>query len=140
MPKNYFNSMGEKRKVLVIYTGGTIGMMKDAETGLLGPVNFDKLADMVPEVNQIDAEVRAISFAKPIDSSNMDLTHWTKLAQMIEEHYHAFDGFVILHGSDTMAYTASALSFMLINLATPNLIIRVIRTTHELQGRSNIVP
>lgn len=116
-------------------------MMKDAETGILGPVNFDKLADMVPEVNQIDAEVRAISFAEPIDSSNMDLTHWTKLAQMIEEHYVAFDGFVILHGSDTMAYTASALSFMLINLAKPVILtgsqlpIGMVRT----DGKENVI-
>jgi len=133
--------MGDKRKVLVIYTGGTIGMMKDAETGILGTVNFDKLADMVPEVNQIDAEVRAISFVEPIDSSNMDLTHWTKLARMIEEHYNAFDGFVILHGSDTMAYTASALSFMLINLAKPVILtgsqlpIGMVRT----DGKENVI-
>jgi len=133
--------MANKRKVLVIYTGGTIGMMQDAETGTLAPVDFQKLADRVPEVNQIDVELGAVAFAEPIDSSNMELSHWQKLAGLIEQNYSAYDGFVILHGSDTMAYTASALSFMLINLAKPVILtgsqlpIGMVRT----DGKENII-
>lgn len=111
--------MESERNVLVIYTGGTIGMIKDAHTGILAPFNFDQLQMQIPEISQISAKVSTISFEKPIDSSNMGLEHWTQLAEMVHDNYHDYDGFVILHGSDTMAYTASALSFMFQNLAKP---------------------
>ncbi len=133
--------MGTERRVLVIYTGGTIGMMKDAETGALAPINFERLREMLPEVNQLGVEVEAVAFDEPIDSGNMDLSHWTALAKIIEQHYEAFDGFVILHGSDTMAFTAAALSFMLINLSKPVILtgsqlpIGMVRT----DGRENVI-
>ncbi len=111
--------MESERSVLVIYTGGTIGMIKDASTGILAPFDFGQLQKQIPEISQISANVNTISFEKPIDSSNMGLEHWTQLAEMVENNYHDYDGFVILHGSDTMAYTASALSFMFENLAKP---------------------
>jgi len=103
----------------MIYTGGTIGMHKDAVTGALVPFDFSKLMEQIPELQLIDAEIKTISFQKPIDSSNITSQHWKLLADIIAENYDNFDGFVILHGSDTMAYTASALSFMLENLSKP---------------------
>ncbi len=106
-------------KILLIYTGGTIGMIKDYETGALKAFNFKKLLKHVPELNQLDCHINSISFEHPIDSSNMNPTHWAEIACIIERHYESHDGFVVLHGSDTMSYTASALSFMLENLAKP---------------------
>lgn len=94
-------------------------MIKDASTGILAPFDFGQLEKQIPEINQLSTDVETISFEKPIDSSNMGLDDWTRLAEMIRDNYERFDGFVILHGSDTMAYTASALSFMLENLAKP---------------------
>lgn len=108
-----------KASILLIYTGGTIGMMKDFETGALKAFNFDKLLENVPELRQLDCEIETISFEHPIDSSNMNIEQWIKIAEIIEENYDSFDGFVVLHGSDTMSYSASALSFMLENLAKP---------------------
>jgi L-asparaginase len=111
--------MQSKAKILLIYTGGTIGMMKDFETGALKAFNFSKLLQRIPELKQLDCEIETISFENPIDSSNMNPQKWIKIATMIEENYDSFDGFVVLHGSDTMSYSASALSFMLENLAKP---------------------
>jgi L-asparaginase len=111
--------MQSKPKILLIYTGGTIGMMKDFTTGALKAFNFRKLLSKIPELKQLDCEIETISFRNPIDSSNMNPEKWVQIAEMIEEHYDAFDGFVVLHGSDTMSYSASALSFMLQNLAKP---------------------
>ena len=108
-----------KPKILLIYTGGTIGMMKDFETGALKAFNFSKLLQKIPELKQLDCEIETISFDNPIDSSNMNPEKWIKIAEMIEENYFVFDGFVVLHGSDTMSYTASALSFLLENLSKP---------------------
>lgn len=108
-----------KPKILLIYTGGTIGMMKDFETGALKAFNFSKLLQKIPELKQLDCEIETISFENPIDSSNMNPKKWIKTAEIIELNYSTFDGFVVLHGSDTMSYTASALSFMLENLAKP---------------------
>ena len=105
--------------ILLIYTGGTIGMMRDYKTGALKAFNFDKLLDKIPELGQLDCSVRSVSFEEPIDSSNMNPQHWIQIATLIEDNYDAFDGFVVLHGSDTMSYTASALSFMLENLNKP---------------------
>ena len=103
----------------MIYTGGTIGMMKDFETGALKAFNFSQLLDKIPELIQLDCHIETLSFEKPIDSSNMNPNKWVKIAAIIEENYTNFDGFVVLHGSDTMSYSASALSFMLENLSKP---------------------
>lgn len=111
--------MKAKPNILLIYTGGTIGMMKDFETGALKAFNFKKLLQKIPELKQLDCNIETISFSKPIDSSNMSPDKWVQIATIIEEKYNDFDGFVILHGSDTMSYSASALSFMLENLAKP---------------------
>jgi L-asparaginase len=111
--------MQSKPNILLIYTGGTIGMMKDFETGALKAFNFSKLLQKIPELKQLDCQIETISFEKPIDSSNMNPEKWVKIASIIEENYSLFDGFVVLHGSDTMSYSASALSFMLENLAKP---------------------
>ncbi|HLF51692.1 asparaginase [Flavobacterium sp.] len=111
--------MQSKAKILLIYTGGTIGMMKDFETGALKAFNFSKLLQRIPELKQLDCEIETISFENPMDSSNMNPENWVKIAEIIEENYIFFDGFVVLHGSDTMSYSASALSFMLENLNKP---------------------
>lgn len=111
--------MNSNRKVLVIYTGGTIGMIKDASTGILAPFNFKQLQKQIPEINQLSTQVDTISFDEPLDSSNMNLNHWRQLAEMVRDNYDSYHGFVILHGTDTMAYTAAALSFMFENLAKP---------------------
>ncbi|WP_310381705.1 asparaginase [Flavobacterium sp.] len=111
--------MSSKAKILLIYTGGTIGMRKDFETGALKAFNFSKLLLRIPELQQLDCEIETISFDKPIDSSNMNPENWMKTATIIEDNYDAFDGFVVLHGSDTMSYSASALSFMLESLSKP---------------------
>jgi L-asparaginase len=108
-----------KPNILLIYTGGTIGMIRDAETGSLHVFDFKNLLDKIPELQQLECNVKSISFKEPIDSSNMNPNYWIQIADIIESHYDAFDGFVILHGSDTMSYTSSALSFMLENLAKP---------------------
>ncbi|MFY8187040.1 MAG: asparaginase [Flavobacterium sp.] len=113
------NESKQSPKILLIYTGGTIGMSKDFKTGALKAFNFKKLLQRIPEINLLACEIETISFEKPIDSSNMDVASWVLLCEMIEKNYHLFDGFVILHGSDTMSYTASALSFMFENLAKP---------------------
>jgi len=111
--------MQSKAKILLIYTGGTIGMMKDFETGALKAFNFRKLLQKIPELKQLDCEIETVSFENPIDSSNMCPEDWSKMAAIIEDNYVQFDGFVVLHGSDTMSYSASALSFMLENLSKP---------------------
>lgn len=106
-------------KILLIYTGGTIGMIKDFETGALRAFNFDKLLERIPELSHLDCDIETIAFDDPIDSSDMNPSYWVEIATIIEENYAAFDGFVVLHGSDTMSYSASTLSFMLENLAKP---------------------
>jgi L-asparaginase len=111
--------MFSKAKILLIYTGGTIGMKKDFVTGALKAFNFSKLLQRIPELKLLDCEIETISFENPIDSSNMNPEKWVDIATIIEENYVAFDGFVVLHGSDTMSYTASAMSFMLENLSKP---------------------
>jgi L-asparaginase len=111
--------MQSKAKILLIYTGGTIGMMKDFQTGALKAFNFGKLLQKIPELKQLDCDIETVSFEKPIDSSNMNPDEWSKIAKIIEDNYSQFDGFVVLHGSDTMSYSASALSFMLENLSKP---------------------
>lgn len=106
----------------MIYTGGTIGMIENAETRVLEPFNFDHLLDNVPKIKMLDYEIDNIQFSEPIDSSAMNPAHWGEIVSVIEQHYEDYDGFVVLHGTDTMAYTASALSFMLENLDKPVII------------------
>lgn len=108
-----------KPNILLIYTGGTIGMIKNPLTGSLEAFNFDQILNNIPELNILDCQIQTISFDEPIDSSNMHPVYWVEMAKVIEQNYHQFDGFVILHGSDTMSYSASALSFMLENLQKP---------------------
>ncbi len=105
--------------VLLIYTGGTIGMLADPRTGALQPMDLGHLEQQVPELQRMDVRLEAIAFAEPKDSSDMHPADWITLAQMIGKEHHRFDGFVVLHGSDTMAYTASALSYLLEGLAKP---------------------
>jgi len=106
-------------KILLIYTGGTIGMIKNPNTGALKTFDFNNLLKRIPELKLLTCEIETTSFNEPIDSSNMSPEYWVQMAEIIETNYEAFDGFVLLHGSDTMSYTASALSFMLENLAKP---------------------
>lgn len=105
--------------ILLIYTGGTIGMIKDPNSGALKAFDFNNLLKKIPELKLVDCEIKTVSFKNPIDSSNMNPDYWVQIAEIIEESYDNFDGFVVLHGSDTMSYSASALSFMLENLAKP---------------------
>ena len=111
--------MQSKASILLIYTGGTIGMVKDPDSGVLKAFNFNKLLKNIPELKLLDCEIATVSFEEPIDSSNMNIEEWIKIANIIEENYNNHDGFVVLHGSDTMSYSASALSFMLENLDKP---------------------
>ena len=109
----------QNSQILLIYTGGTIGMLKDPETGSLKPFNFSNIYELVPVLNQFSCKIQSISFETVIDSSNVDAEFWKKLANLIKANYEKYDGFVILHGTDTMAFTASALSFMLEDLYKP---------------------
>ena len=111
--------MHNKPNILLVYTGGTIGMVKDLKSGALKVFNFNKLLQRIPELKLLDCNIEAVSFDQPIDSSNMTPKKWAKIATIIRENYDRFDGFVVLHGSDTMSYSASALSFMLQNLDKP---------------------
>lgn len=128
-------------KVLLVYTGGTIGMIADPKTGTLKAFDFKHLTDQIPELERLNIELNSFSFDTPIDSSEMNLAHWKKIAEIILMNYAIFDGFVILHGSDTMAYTASALSFMLQGLTKPVILtgsqlpIGTIRT----DGKENLI-
>lgn len=103
-------------KVLIIYTGGTLGMVYDNLTGSLVPFKFDQIADNIPELNRLNLELCFLAFPEPIDSSNVSPKIWVELVDIIERNYEEFQGFVVLHGTDTMAFSASALSFMIQNL------------------------
>ena len=105
--------------VLIIYTGGTIGMVSHEGSGILEPVRFDQILDEVPELHRFGYNLNSITFDPPIDSSNMTPEIWIKIAKAIQKNYAYYDGFVILHGTDTMSYTASALSYMFKNLDKP---------------------
>jgi L-asparaginase len=113
------DKFAQRSRVLIIYTGGTIGMMKDAETGSLRPFDFDNLMSYVPEIRLLDHEVDTIGMSRILDSSDMTPSSYVELACIIEANYEDYDGFVVLHGSDTMSFTASALSFMFENLQKP---------------------
>jgi L-asparaginase len=127
--------------ILIIYTGGTIGMVQDPVTGSLVPIDFRHISDHVPELRKFGYKLHSVSFDPVKDSSNIDPGVWSKIAEIIEKGYNSFDGFVILHGTDTMAYSASALSFMLENLKKPviftgsQLPIGLLRT----DGRDNLI-
>ena len=127
--------------VLIIYTGGTIGMAQNPVTGALEPFNFHHLLDNVPELRQLGSSISTIQFEPPIDSSEIEPSQWERLVYLISENYDLFDGFVVLHGTDTMAYTASAVSFMLENLSKPviftgsQLPVGVLRT----DGKENLI-
>ena len=105
--------------VLLIYTGGTIGMVENPVTGALEPFNFSHLRSNMPEIQRLNFSVDTYLFDPPIDSSDISLDIWQQMGRVIEERYDQYDGFVILHGTDTMAYTASALGLMLENLTRP---------------------
>jgi L-asparaginase len=111
--------MSQRPAVLLIYTGGTIGMCADAATGILRPMDLAHIQDQVPELKRIAVDLASVAFEKPIDSSDMRPSDWIRIAGIIAAQYDLFDGFVVLHGSDTMAYTASALSFLLEGLNKP---------------------
>jgi L-asparaginase len=105
--------------ILLIYTGGTIGMVKDYKTNALKVFNFEQIKDKIPELKLLDCNIETVSFDDPIDSSDMCPEYWVKIAEIIESKYKEIDGFVVLTGTDTMSYTASAMSFMLENLNKP---------------------
>ena len=109
-------------RILIVYTGGTIGMIEDPDTKALRPFDFSHLMENVPKVKMLNYEIDNIQFNPPIDSSDMNISHWQQIARSIADNYDDYDGFVVLHGTDTMAYTASALSFMLDNLQKPIII------------------
>ena len=111
--------MGKENSVLLLFTGGTISMSEDPATGALRPIDFARLQEYMPELKQTGVHIKSIPFLPLIDSSDIQPDTWVKLALTIQEHYDEFDGFVVLHGTDTMAHTASALSFMLENLSKP---------------------
>ena len=111
--------MSQHSKILLIYTGGTIGMVNDPKTGRLKAFDFDNLYKNVPELKQFKYKIDVDSIENPIDSSEMNVSNWSDIAHTIFDKYNDYDGFVVLHGTDTMAYTASALSFMLQGLKKP---------------------
>ena len=112
----------KKPNILIIYTGGTIGMIENPKTHALEPFDFNHLLQNVPKIRMLDFGVDHYEFSYPLDSSDMNTAHWADIAHVIQDHYDKYDGFVVLHGTDTMAYTASALSFMLENLNKPVII------------------
>lgn len=127
--------------LLLIYTGGTIGMKVNPLSGALAPVDFSEIEKEVPELHKFNVHMDTITFSPVIDSSNVNHECWIELASIIEENYEKYDGFVVLHGTDTMSYTASALSFMLEGLSKPVIFtgsqipIGVLRT----DGRENLI-
>jgi len=134
-------TMIEQTSILIIYTGGTIGMILDEKTGALAPFNFQDVYNHIPVLKKFHYHLDFYCFDPLLDSSNMNPDVWAELVRIIEENYENYDGFVVLHGSDTMAYTASAVSFMLENLNKPviftgsQLPLGVLRT----DGRENFI-
>jgi len=133
--------MAHQSSILLLYTGGTIGMINDPITGELKSFDFKHMYDQIPELKRLPIEIDSISIEKPIDSSEITPVHWINLVEILESNYAKYDGFVILHGSDTMAYTSSALSFMIqgtkkpIILTGSQLPIGTIRT----DGKENLI-
>src|SRR6056297_2519013 len=133
--------MSSQPKILLLYTGGTIGMVNNPATGALMPFNFEHMASQVPELLKLGVDLHAITFNPIIDSSDMRPEYWIKMAQIIYDNYEKYDGFVVLQGTDTMAYSASAMSFILQGLSKPivltgsQLPIGTIRT----DGKENLI-
>jgi len=133
--------MDRMNSILIIYTGGTIGMVNDPVTGSLVPIDFSHISDQVPELRRFMLNLESVTFDPVIDSSNVSPEIWIRIADTIAENYDEYDGFVVLHGTDTMAYSASALSFMLSGLEKPviftgaQLPIGVLRT----DGKENLI-
>ncbi len=133
--------MKNKISVLIIYTGGTIGMVNNPETGSYAPFNFSQIAQEVPTLKRFGFQLSTIAFEPPVDSSNLTPEVWVRMSNIIKDNYHQHDGFVVLHGTDTMSYSASALSFMLENNAKPviftgsQLPVGTLRT----DGRENLI-
>ena len=127
--------------ILIIYPGGTIGMVHDPQSDSLVPFNFDHIQNQVPELERLASNINTIAFDPLVDSSEVSPEMWIRIAEIIEENYLLYDGFVVLHGTDTMAYSASALSFLLSYLNKPviftgsQLPIGMIRT----DGRENLI-
>jgi len=132
---------GSRSSILIIYTGGTIGMKTDAATGALVPFDFSGIYEEFPSLKRLNVDIDVQTMSPIIDSSNVSPANWVALAELIRDNYAHYDGFVVLHGTDTMSYTASALSFMLENLAKPvvftgsQIPIGVLRT----DGRENLI-
>ncbi len=139
--KNFSAMTTPSTSVLIIYTGGTIGMTQNPETGALEPFDFSHLLDNVPELSRLGYKISTVQFDPIIDSSETEPSQWAKIVRVIAENYNKYDGFVVLHGTDTMAYTASAVSFMLENLGKPviftgsQLPIGMLRT----DGKENLI-
>ncbi len=133
--------MKESISILIIYTGGTIGMVNDPVTGSLVPIDFSHISDQVPELRRFGFTLESVTFDPVIDSSDVSPDTWVMIAETIAAGYDRFDGFVVLHGTDTMAYSASALSFMFSGLEKPviftgaQLPIGVLRT----DGKENLI-
>lgn len=131
----------KESSILLIYTGGTIGMRTDAVTGALKPFDFGEVYNEFPSLRRLNVKLSFYDGLTPIDSSNVTPELWVRLAEIIRDNYAAYDGFVVLHGTDTMSYTASALSFMLENLRKPVIFtgsqipMGVLRT----DGRENLI-
>jgi len=127
--------------ILVIYTGGTIGMIRDEVSGVLVPFNFENIYEQIPSLKKLHYQLDFHCFEPLMDSSNMNPAVWESLASIIQQNYEDYDGFVVLHGSDTMAYSASALSFMLENLNKPVIFTGSQLPLGELRtdGRENFI-
>ena len=111
--------MTRKPEILIVYTGGTIGMVKDYKTGALRAFDFSQIEEKIPELKHLNCNIKTISFDEPIDSSNMNVDYYISIATIISTNYAKYDGFVVLTGSDTMSYISSAISFMFENLEKP---------------------
>ncbi len=135
------NRRARTGRVLLIYTGGTIGMGKNPQTGVLEPLDFNQLISFIPELSVLRTGIDIYQFTQPIDSSDMSPRMWSQLVRIIYERYERYDGFVILHGTDTMAYTASALSFMLENLTKPVILTGSQLPINQLRtdGKENLI-
>lgn len=131
----------KRSSILIIYTGGTIGMKTDEATGALVPFDFSGIYEEFPSLKRLNVDIEVFTIKPPIDSSNVSVENWVDIARIIRDKYNSYDGFVILHGTDTMSYSASALSFMLENLAKPVIFtgsqipIGILRT----DGRENLI-
>jgi L-asparaginases, type I len=135
------NTLQENASILLIYTGGTIGMIENSDTGILESFNFEHLKSNVPELKKLGHHIDSLQFDPPLDSSEMGPDSWKDIVKIISDNYQKYDGFVILHGTDTMSFTASALSFMLENLSKPVILtgsqlpIGMLRT----DGKENLI-